>query len=126
MFTSPTDFNIQLADWLAKANRRMHRTLQARPADRIDTDTDTARIPPIPPVDPAGILNRAHTITLIRARNGASGTLLGVRGPTLFVGWTGRRKVQRSRDTGCGFQGVALDGSRHLAARCPTTTRPLN
>ena len=78
MFTSPTDFNIQLANWPAKANRRIHRTLQARPADRIDTDT--ARTPPIPPVDPAGILNRAHTITLIRARNGAAGTLLGVRG----------------------------------------------
>ena len=46
-------------------------------------------------------------------------------GPTLVVGWTGCRKVQRPRDTGYGFQAVALDGSCHLAARCLTTTRPL-
>ncbi len=46
-------------------------------------------------------------------------------GPTLFVGWTGHRKVPRSRDTGYGFYAVALDGSTHLAARCLTTTRPL-
>lgn len=46
-------------------------------------------------------------------------------GPTLLVGWTGRRMVQRPRDTGYGFQLVALDGSLHLAARCLTTTRPL-
>lgn len=37
-FASPTDFNIQLADWLTKANRRLHRTLQARPAERIEAD----------------------------------------------------------------------------------------
>ncbi|GEC10253.1 hypothetical protein SSP24_79080 [Streptomyces spinoverrucosus] len=52
IFASPTDFNIQLADWLVKANRRIHRTLQARPADRIETDK--ARMLPLPPVDPPG------------------------------------------------------------------------
>jgi transposase len=52
VFASPTDFNIQLADWLAKANRRIHRTLQARPADRIETDK--ARMLTLPPVDPPG------------------------------------------------------------------------
>ncbi|MFF3874114.1 hypothetical protein [Streptomyces sp. NPDC001978] len=51
-FASPTDFNIQLADWLSKANRRIHRTLKARPSDRINADT--ARMLPIPPVDPPG------------------------------------------------------------------------
>jgi transposase len=45
VFASPTD-------WLAKANRRIHRTLQARPSDWIDADT--ARMLPIPPVDPPG------------------------------------------------------------------------
>ncbi|AQW48279.1 transposase [Streptomyces hygroscopicus] len=35
VFASPTDFNIQLADWLARANRRIHRTLQAHPSDRV-------------------------------------------------------------------------------------------
>ncbi|MGI5378617.1 IS21 family transposase [Streptomyces sp. CA-251387] len=52
IFASPTDFNIQLADWLTKANRRIHRTLQARPTDRIETDK--ARMLPLPPVDPPG------------------------------------------------------------------------
>ncbi|MGW0087145.1 transposase [Streptomyces sp. NPDC003393] len=50
---------------------------------------------------------------------------LRLRGPTVFVGWTGHRKVQRPSDTGYGFYAVALDGSTHLAARCLTTTRPL-
>lgn len=52
VFASPTDFNIQLADWLSKANRRIHRVLQARPSERIDADT--ARMLPVPPVDPPG------------------------------------------------------------------------
>lgn len=52
VFASPTDFNIQLADWLAKANRRLHRTLQARPSDRIEADR--AGMLPLPPVDPPG------------------------------------------------------------------------
>ncbi|MGP4014232.1 IS21 family transposase [Streptomyces sp. 4N124] len=52
VFASPSDFNIQLADWLAKANRRIHRTLQARPADRIEADK--ARMLTLPPVDPPG------------------------------------------------------------------------
>lgn len=32
VFTSPADFNTQLAGWLEVANRRVHRTLEARPA----------------------------------------------------------------------------------------------
>ncbi|MFI9825561.1 IS21 family transposase [Streptomyces sp. NPDC052013] len=52
VFASPTDINIQLADWLANANQRIHRTLQARPADRIEADK--ARMLPLPPVDPPG------------------------------------------------------------------------
>ncbi|WP_031488144.1 IS21 family transposase [Streptomyces bicolor] len=52
IFASPTDFNIQLADWLAKANRRIHRTLQARPSERIEADK--ARMLTLPPVDPPG------------------------------------------------------------------------
>ncbi|WP_189135569.1 IS21 family transposase [Wenjunlia tyrosinilytica] len=50
VFNSPADFNVQLADWLAKANRRIHRTLQARPADRIDADrSGMLSLPPIAP-----------------------------------------------------------------------------
>lgn len=49
-FTSPADFNTQLTQWLERANRRVHRRLEARPADR--WDADQARMLPIPPVDP--------------------------------------------------------------------------
>ncbi|KWW97535.1 transposase [Carbonactinospora thermoautotrophica] len=52
VFTGPTDFNVQLADWLARANRRVHRILEARPADRLEADR--ARMLPLPPVAPAG------------------------------------------------------------------------
>ncbi|MFE1785469.1 IS21 family transposase [Streptomyces sp. NPDC059506] len=49
-FTSPADFNVQLADWLTKANRRVHRSLQARPAERLEADR--SRMLPLPPVSP--------------------------------------------------------------------------
>jgi transposase len=52
VFTSPADFNIQLADWLAKANRRVHRTLQARPVDRLAADR--SRMLALPPIAPPG------------------------------------------------------------------------
>jgi transposase len=52
VFASPTDFNIQLADWLTRANRRIHRTLQARPGDRLEADR--ARMLPLPPISPPG------------------------------------------------------------------------
>ncbi|MFR9755060.1 IS21 family transposase [Streptomyces sp. TR06-5] len=49
-FTGLEDFNAQLAAWLAIANRRIHRTLGTRPADR--WEADRARMLPLPPVDP--------------------------------------------------------------------------
>lgn len=52
MFTSPADFNIQLANWLTKANRRIHRILQARPADRLEADR--SRMLALPPIAPPG------------------------------------------------------------------------
>ncbi len=52
VFTSPADFNIQLADWLTRANRRIHRTLQARPADRLEMDR--SRMLALPPIAPPG------------------------------------------------------------------------
>lgn len=51
VFTSPADFNTQLADWLVRANHRHHRVLQCRPADRIDADT--AAMLALPPVGPS-------------------------------------------------------------------------
>jgi transposase len=49
-FTSPGDFNTQLAAWLPKANARKHRSLDCRPTDRFDTDR--AAMLPLPPVAP--------------------------------------------------------------------------
>jgi hypothetical protein len=49
-FTGPDDFNTQLDAWLKVANRRVHRTLQARPSDR--WEADRAGMLVLPPVDP--------------------------------------------------------------------------
>jgi transposase len=49
-FTSPADFNAQLAEWLARANTRQHRRLGCRPIDR--WEADRAAMLALPPVDP--------------------------------------------------------------------------
>jgi transposase len=50
-FASPPDFNTQLADWLARANRRRHRVLGCRPIDRWDADRAAMlALPPVAPV----------------------------------------------------------------------------
>jgi len=52
-FSDPADFNVQLADWLARANRRQHRVLRCRPLDRIADDRRAMlSFPPVLP-DPA-------------------------------------------------------------------------
>jgi len=57
VFTSPTDFNVQLGDWLVRANTRTVRSIQGRPVDLLETDY-RAMIP-LPPVDPPiGLTNR--------------------------------------------------------------------
>ena len=49
-FSSPADFNVQFATWLAIANQRRVRSLHARPMDLIQTDRNAMlRLPPIPP-----------------------------------------------------------------------------
>jgi transposase len=49
-FTSPADFNAQLAEFLARANGRVHRVLGCRPLDRIDADKAAMlAVPPVPP-----------------------------------------------------------------------------
>jgi transposase len=50
-FTSPTDFNTQLQEWLVLANNRQHRALGCRPVDRIDADRAAmVALPPVAPV----------------------------------------------------------------------------
>ena len=46
-FASPVDFNEQFADWLARANTRTVRTINAAPIDRLDADR--AAMLPLPP-----------------------------------------------------------------------------
>ncbi|OIV39518.1 transposase [Mangrovactinospora gilvigrisea] len=50
-FTSPADFNTQLTNWLQIANRRRHRSIEARPADRFEADR--AGMLALPPIEPA-------------------------------------------------------------------------
>src|SRR5438477_996839 len=53
-FSSPQDFNAQLAAWLKKkANARMHSTLRCSPADRIAEDRAAMMAPPPVQPDPA-------------------------------------------------------------------------
>ena len=50
-FSSPEDFNCQLAEFLAHANARQHRVLGCRPLDRIEADRQAMlSLPPVPPV----------------------------------------------------------------------------
>ena len=49
-FSSPADFNAQLAGWLTLANQRHRRVLGCAPADRIEADR--AAMLPLPPVVP--------------------------------------------------------------------------
>lgn len=50
-FTSPADFNAQLAQWLPVANQLRVRAIAARPAERIKADR--AAMLPLPPNAPA-------------------------------------------------------------------------
>lgn len=46
--------------------------------------------------------------------------------PTFWSGWSGPIVgFDHPGGAGCGCKSVAVGGWRHLAARCPATTRPL-
>ncbi len=61
-FASPADFNVQLANWLERANCRRVRTLKARPIDLVDADREAML--PLPPISP--MLGWANQIRLGR------------------------------------------------------------
>jgi transposase len=49
-FTSPDDFNAQLAEWLARANTRTVRSIQGRPVDLLEVDyRSMLALPPVAP-----------------------------------------------------------------------------
>ncbi len=56
-FTSPADFNGQLAEWLLRANSRTVRSIQGRPVDLLETDY-LSMLPLPPVVPPIGLHNR--------------------------------------------------------------------
>ena len=50
-FSSPKDFNLQLGEWLERANNRNVRAIAARPNDLISEDRRSMiSLPPIPPL----------------------------------------------------------------------------
>jgi hypothetical protein len=49
-FSSPADFNTQLASWLVRANDRQHRSIDCRPSERVHADQQSMLA--LPPVDP--------------------------------------------------------------------------
>lgn len=56
-FTSPADFNTQLAAWLVRANTRTVRAIGARPVDLFETDCQgMLALPPVAP--PIGLTHR--------------------------------------------------------------------
>jgi transposase len=61
-FASPADFNAQFTSWLNRANGRVVRTLQARPADLIEADR--AAMLPLPAIPPQ--LGWCHRVRLGR------------------------------------------------------------
>lgn len=54
-FTSPADFNVQLTEWLLRANGRTVRSIGGRPMDRLEADYQA--MTPLPPSDPPVGLN---------------------------------------------------------------------
>jgi transposase len=50
-FGSPAEFNLQLEQWLVRANQRQHRRLGCRPVDRWDADrAGMLELPPVAPI----------------------------------------------------------------------------
>lgn len=64
-FSSPQDFNAQLADWLPKANRRVHQSLRCRPLDRLAEDRAAMMAGQVP----GGGVRRPPTSTSIATIN---------------------------------------------------------
>jgi hypothetical protein len=62
VFSSPADFNDQLADWLVRANTRTVRAIGGRPVDLLETDRQA--MTPLPPTDPQ--VGLTHRIRLAR------------------------------------------------------------
>jgi transposase len=59
VFTSPQDFNDQLAEWLVRANARTVRSIHGRPVDLFDTDYAAMTV--LPPIAPTvGLGNRVR------------------------------------------------------------------
>ena len=50
-FAGPSDFNVQLAGWITRANRRVHRRLGCRSVERWAADVaEMLTLPPVAPI----------------------------------------------------------------------------
>ncbi|WP_409474475.1 IS21 family transposase [Streptomyces sp. HC307] len=123
-FTGPGDFNTQLAAWLAVANRRVHRVLQARPADR--WEADKAGMLALPPVDPpawwrfSARIGRDHYVRVdtcdYSVHPRAIGRTVTVRADTEEITVTTTGGDQVARHARCWARHQALTDPDHAAA----------
>ncbi|MFF9667531.1 IS21 family transposase, partial [Streptomyces althioticus] len=122
-FAGPGDFNTQLAAWLRIANRRRHRTIDARPLDR--WEMDRAAMLAIPPVDPPTWwplrtrLGRDHYIRLdtndYSVHPRAIGRLVTVRADTEEITVTCGEDVV-ARHARCWARHQSITDPEHVAA----------
>jgi transposase len=130
-FSSPADFNTQLADWLPRANARQHRALGCRPIDRLEADRAAMlALPPIPPVvgwASSVRLARDHYIRLdsndYSVHPAAIGRLVEVRADlaTVTVTLAGRAVAEHAR---CWARHQSLtDPAHHQAAAAMRTAQ---
>ena len=121
VFTSPTEFNAQLARWIGTVNSRYRRHLECAPSERIATHR--AAMIPLPPVAPAAGWRRAarlprdHYIRYIRLDSNYYSVDPSVIGRRIEV----RADLARVRAS-CGGR-LAADHER-ASARHQTLTGP--
>lgn len=123
VFTSPADFNTQLAGWLPRANDRHVRHLHARPADLVAQDR--AAMSSLPPVKPQfGFQNRVrlprdYYVSVLgneySVDPAAIGRMVTVRADLGYVGaWLdGRQVASHERVWG---SGQTITDPTHVAA----------
>ncbi|TDK98109.1 IS21 family transposase [Mycobacterium paragordonae] len=120
-FTSPDDFNNQLAQWLAIANGRRVRARDGRPMDFLDPDrAQMLALPPVPPVVDTVVQLRLGRDYYVRVAGndysvdpGAIGQLVEVR-TTLTHVWVSRAGRQLAAHDRCWAARQTLTDPAHV------------
>jgi transposase len=130
-FASVEDFNGQLIDWLALANRRQHRVLRCRPVDRIAEDRRAMlRFPPVLP-DPtwrfATRIARDHHVRVDTCDYSVHPRAIGRR-VEIRVDLDTVRVNLAGENVGCHHRSLArhrtITDPTHVTARVALRTRP--